>query len=110
MREQRVRLVSEVRKCIVDSNIGYTKTSAGRWLIDPDFFLVQCIPIGECSLEIVDPATKEEYIMNVKFKSEFGVNAYRVRAYHRISLTIKSYVKIRFSQQAQFLAQFKFSR
>ncbi len=72
MRKQRIRLVSEVGKCIVNRYVLDFKTRTNTRLVYPNLFLVQRIPVCKCLLKIIDTSTEVKYIIDVSSSPNLG--------------------------------------
>ena len=100
MGEQWVRLICQVSKCVVNRDILDFEAGPRTGLIDPYFFLIQRIGIGQRTLKIIDAGSQVKYVMNVQFQSKFGIGAYGIATDDRIALAVETQVNIGLCQQA----------
>src|SRR5688572_5519852 len=99
MCKQRIGLIGQVRKRIIDTHVLDLKAGTGAGLVYPDFFLVYRITIGQCFLKIIDTCTEAEYIIEIEFKADPWINTHRIRTDDSIALAIECYIGIDLCKQ-----------
>src|SRR6516164_6207148 len=100
---ERIRLVSQVRKCIINLHITYSKSRTDTGLKYPNLGSVCCIAVVQSLLEIIDTSPYKKCIVIAELKAQLRIDAYRVCADQCITATIKRKSEIGLSLQINFL-------